>query len=100
MSTVTESIRRLEAKYGHVPLLSAATDLKVRASSHKKLRNKLDRLDGMLEQSPLNSECASKFWKSLLALTSKVCCKCKWCSSVPPAGHVRLPVGMFDACLA
>jgi hypothetical protein len=53
LSTVAESIRRLEAKFGSVPLLDAATDLKVKASSFKKLRMKLEHLDGMISQNPL-----------------------------------------------
>lgn len=59
LGTVTESIRRLVAKFGHVPLLDATADLKVKASAHKKLRRKLDRLDGILEQNPLFAEYAS-----------------------------------------
>ena len=59
MSTIAESIRRLEAKFGRVPLLDAVADLKVKASAHKKLRRKLDRIDGLLEKIPLYSECAA-----------------------------------------
>ena len=58
LGIVTESVRRLNAKFGSVPLLNAKTDLKVKASAHKKLHNKLDRLDGILDQSALYSECA------------------------------------------
>ena len=57
MSTITESIRRLTAKFGRVPCLDATTDLKVKASSHRKLRRKLDRVDGLLEHIPLHKEC-------------------------------------------
>ena len=59
MSTITESIRRLTAKFGRVPCLDATTDLKVKASSHRKLRRKLDRVDGLLEHIPLHKECGA-----------------------------------------
>lgn len=43
MTTLSESVRRLEAKFKSVPLLDREADMKVRASSFKKLRMKLER---------------------------------------------------------
>jgi hypothetical protein len=79
LSTVAESIRRLEAKFGSVPLLDAATDLKVKTSSFKKLRMKLEHLDGMISQNPLHEmygPCTTKlllFSLSLLLFTAVPC---------------------------
>jgi hypothetical protein len=66
LDTVSESIRRLQAKFGSVPLLNPKTDLKVTASAHRKLQGKLDHLDSMLDQTPLYAEC-------VLAISSWVC---------------------------
>ena len=58
LGVVTESIRRLKGRFGSVPLLDANNDLKVSASSHRKLKLKLDRLDSMIQKSSLSSLCA------------------------------------------